>query len=350
MKSIVSRILMIVALFSAIVLSASIAVDHGKVAGIAAGAFAAFAVASAAVHLARPTHQLGATYTNLDDEIFSNSALEGFINTLVPFNAFSRNFSADAVDRGDTVLVPLIGSLTATTFSAYNICGGSQSVITISIDKHKHVPIGQNDLTAAASSRANLESFGYQAGAALGLLVFQDVMSLITTGNFSLATAVSVVDFGIAQIRAARLMLGNSKVPMSGRAAILDINPFDNLLGISNFLQVNLSGSNESLREGRIGRAMGLDIFETQALPGTNSVMGFFGHPQAIAVAMRYLRPQDGHTYLRAQPLTDAATGMTIGLRDHYDNNTGTRYVNLEANYGYSKGISDGLRVLKRLD
>lgn len=291
-----------------------------------------------------------ATYTNLDDEIFAQSALEGFVNTLLPFNAFSRNFSPSAVQKGDTVLVPLIGSLTATTFSAYNICGGTQTVITVSINKHKHVPIGQNDLTAASSSRANLESFGYQAGAALGLLVFQDVMSLITTGNFSLATAVSVVDFGVSQIRAARLQLGNSKVPMTGRAAVLDINPFDNLLGISNFLQVNLSGSNEALREGRIGRALGMDFFETNGLPGTNSVMGFFGHPQAIAVAMRYLMPQDGHTYLRATPLVHAETGLVLGLRDHYDNNTGTRYVNLEANYGYSKGITDGLRVLKRLD
>ena len=58
----------------------------------------------------------------------------------------------------------------------------------------------------------------------------------------------------------------------------------------------------------------------------------------------------DGNTYLRAEPLTDPDTGLTIGLRDHYDNNTGTRYVNLECNYGYSKGITDGLRVLKRLD
>lgn len=291
-----------------------------------------------------------ATYTNLDNEIFAQNALEGFIATLVPFMAFSNNFSPSPPEKGNNVLVPLIGALTATTFSAYNICGGSQSVITVTINKHKHVPIGQDDLTAASSSRANLEAFSYQAGAALGILVFQDVMSLITTGNFSIATAVSVVDFGVAQIRAGRLALSNAKVPVQGRNMILDVNPFDNLLGISNFLQVNLSGNNETLREGRIGRALGMDIYETNGMPGTNSVMGFFGHASAIALAMRYLQPQEGHSYRDARPITHAETGLTMGLRDHYDNNTGTRYINLEANYGYAVGISNGARVIKRLD
>lgn len=175
-------------------------------------------------------------------------------------------------------------------------------------------------------------------------------MSLVTTGNFSLATAVSVVDFGVAQIRAGRLMLGQAKVPAMNRSMVLDVEPFDNLLGISNFLQVNLSGSQDALKDGRIGRALGLDIYETNGLPGTLSVMGFMGHHDAIAVAMRYLKPQRPEEYIEARPITDPGTGFTMGLRRHYDPNTGREYVNLECNYGRAVGISNGLRVLKRLN
>lgn len=291
-----------------------------------------------------------ATLTNLDNEIFAQAALEGFVASLIPFASFSTNFSPDASVKGNDVLVPVIGGLTATTFSAYNICGGTQSVITVSMTKHKHVSVGQNDLTAASSSKATLSAYGFQAGAALGTLVFADVMSLITTGNFSLATAVSVVDFGVSQIRAGRLALNQGNCPTMGRSMVLDVAPFDNLLGISNFLQVNLSGNQETLRDGRVGRALGFDIYETTGASFTNSAMGFVGHPQAIAIAMRYLMPQDGHTYLEARPVTDPNTGLSFGLRDHYDNNTGTRYLNLECLYGYSKGITNGLRVIKRLD
>lgn len=294
-----------------------------------------------------------ATYTNFDDEIFSQSALEGFTATLAPLNAFSRNYAPDPIPAGNVVLVPLIGALTATTFGgSYATTNGSLSAITVPINRHKLVGVGQSDLDAAGSSIAQLSRFGFQQGAALALAVLQDIASLWTTAtaNFALATAVSVVDFGIAQIRAGRRLLSNSKCPPMNRVMILDVDPFDNLLGISNFIQVNLAGNNETLRDGRIGRALGLDIFESNGLPGTNSVMGFMGHASAIAIAMRYLRPQEGHKYDIARPVSDPETGATFGMRAFYDENLGNRYIALEANYGYSVGITHGGRVIKRLD
>jgi hypothetical protein len=292
-----------------------------------------------------------ATYTNFDDEIFAQSALEGFTASLFALSAFSTDWAPDPIPKGNVVLVPLIGALTATTFSGtYATTNGSLSAITVTINRHKVVGIGQSDLDAAGSSMAKLEKFGFQQGEALAIAVLQDVCSLWTTANFGLATAVSVVDFGISQIRAGRLLLSNAKCPATNRVMILDVNPFDNLLGISNFIQANLAGNTETLRDGRIGRALGFDIFESNALPGTASNMGFVGHASAIAIAMRYLQPQNGHKYDMARPVTHPKTGATFGLRAHYSENTGERYINLEANYGYSVGISNGGRVLKRLD
>jgi len=292
-----------------------------------------------------------ATYTNLDNEIFYNGALQGYTTALMPFSAFSTDFSPAAAQKGNNVLVPLVGSLTATTFGgSYAICGGTMSVITVAINRHKHVPIGQDDLTAHSSTFARLEEFGFQQGMALGLAVIQDVWSLLTTANFGLATAVSVADFGLAQIRRGRYLLNDANAPLTPRSLVLDLDPYDNLLGISNFLQAQLAGDAMALRQGRTGQIFGMGTFETNALPGTGSVMGFAAHASAIAIAMRYLAPQDGHKYDDARALTDPDTGATIGVRAHYDENTGTKYLNLEANYGYSVGISNGARVYKRLD
>jgi len=292
-----------------------------------------------------------ATYTNLDNEIFAQSVLQGYVAALMPFSAFSTDFSPDAAQKGNNVLVPLVASLTATTFGgSYAVCGGSMSVITVAINKHKIVHLGQDDLTAHSSSYARLEEFGYQQGMALGLMVVQDVWSLLTTANFGLATAVSVVDFGLAQIRAGRKLLNEANAPLTPRSLVLDLDPYDNLLGISNFLQAHLAGDSQTLRQGRTGQIFGMGTFETNALPGTGSVMGFAAHASAIAIAMRYLAPQAGHKYDVARPVTDPDTGATFGIRSHYDENTGTKYLNLEANYGYATGITNGARVYKRLD
>lgn len=293
-----------------------------------------------------------ATYTNLDNEIFAQSALEGFVKTLLPFSAFSRNFSPAPVQRGDNVLVPLIASLTATTFGgSYAICAGTKTVVTVSINRHKHVPIGQNDLTLAASSEANLIDFGRQQGAALATAVLQDVFSLCTTANFTALTGVSSTALEVAQLRSARLLLNQADVPMEPRSLILDCVPYDALLSVTNFVQAYMFADNQVLQEGKVRRALGFSLYELNNLfPSTGSVMGIAAHADAIAVAMRYLQPQEGHTYNDARPISDPVTGATMGLRDFYDNATGTRYISLEANYGYSVGISNGARLLKRTD
>jgi hypothetical protein len=293
-----------------------------------------------------------ATYTNLDDEIISQSALESFVKILAPFRAFSTNFSAAPGTRGANVLVPLVSGLTATTFGgSYAISGGSKSVVTISLSQHKIVHIGQDDITAANSSAASLESFGRQQGAALALLVLQDVLSLVTTANFSLATAVASTALDVPQLRKARLDLNQNDVPAEPRSMLIDCTPYDALLGVTNFVQAHMFRDNSVLQEGKVMRAAGFDFYELNNLFASGaSVMAFAAHPNAIAVAMRYLQPQDPSAYESAYAVTDPETGITLGLRKHYDANTGTRYLNMECNYGYTRGLSTAGRVIKRTD
>ncbi len=293
-----------------------------------------------------------ATWTNFDIPFFADRALQGFVSTLVPLKAFCNNFGPDPVQKGSNVLVPLIGSVTATTFNnSYAVCGGTASVITVTINRHRISQVGQTDLTAMTSSKAMLSSFAYQAGAGLGLVVFQDIMSLLTTANYAQASAVAAGSFTIAEIRKGRLLMNQQKAPSGPRALILDNTPYDALIGATQFVQAQIAGNTEAFRDGNAGRAFGCDIWETNALPGTNSVMGFIAHPSAIAVANRYLDPGVGtQYYIEARPVTDPDTGLTLGLRHHYDPNTGTEYVNLECTYGYAAGITNGARLYSRSD
>jgi len=148
-----------------------------------------------------------------------------------------------------------------------------------------------------------------------------------------------------------RLALNQYNVPLSPRVNLIDCVGYDALLGVSNFVQAQMFKDQSVLQEGSIMRALGMDFYEINSLfPSGASVNSFAAHPDAIAVAMRYLAPQSGNTYARAEAITDPATGLTIGLRDHYDNNTGTRYINLEALYGYTTGLTNCGRIVKRSD
>lgn len=293
-----------------------------------------------------------ATYTNLNNEIFGQSAIQGLTKVLFPLLRFARDNSPDAGQRGDQVLVPLISTLTATTFNgSYAVCGGTKTVATINLNRHRHVAVGQSDITYHSSSEANLRDFGFQMGKALGTVVLTDILSLVTTANFSSAGQTTLANFDAYQIRQARKQLNKADVPMEPRSALVDTDLYDVLLGVTPF---NLSYSFADPRvvqEGRIMRALGMDFYEINALfDSTYSVAAFAAHPDAIVFATRYLRPQSGNTYAATAPITDPETGLTIGLREHYDNNTGTAYVNLECLYGYTVGLTNCGRILKRLD
>lgn len=293
-----------------------------------------------------------ATYTNLNNEIFARAAIQGLCKILLPITRFARNVSPDGAQKGDQVLVPLISTLTATTFGgSYAICAGTKTVATVNLTTHKHVTVGQSDITYHSSSESNLNDFGYQMGKALGTLVLTDILSLVTTANFTSASQTTLANFDVAQLRAARLALNVANVPADPRACLIDCNPYDVLLGITNFVQAQMFKDQSVLQEGRVMRALGMDFYEINALfASANSIMAFAAHPDAICVGMRYLKPQDGNTYQQANPITDPETGLTIGLRDHYDNNTGTRYVNLECLYGYTVGLTNCARIIKRTD
>jgi hypothetical protein len=293
-----------------------------------------------------------ATYTNLNNEIFANAAIEGLCKVLVPITAFARNFGPSAGQRGDQLLVPLISTLTATTFSgAYNVCGGTKTVATVNLTAHKIVQVGQSDITYHSSSESDLMSFGYQMGMSLGAEVLADILKLVSTSNFTSVAGVSYVDFDTAELRAARLALNKSNVAALGRVALVDADGYDALLSVTNFVQAQMFRDQAVLEEGKLMRALGMDFYETNGLFTTvNSIMAFCAHPDAIAVGMRYNAPQDGNTYSQATPITDSKTGMVLGLRDHYDANTGTRFVNLECLYGYTVGLTQNGRIIKHLD
>lgn len=296
-----------------------------------------------------------ATYTNLNIPRLANAALQSFVKMLAPLSAFSTNFSPEAVGtrtRGNTVLVPLIGTLTATTFGGtYAICGGSKSVVTVTINRHKVVHIGQQDLDALNNSDSALESFGFQQGRALAQAVLEDVLTLVTTANFGSATAVASTALDVPQLRKARLLLNQANAPISPRSALIDSVGMDALFAVTNFVQAQMFADNQVLKEGRITRALGMDLYEINgSFVSAASVNALIVHPQAIAVAMRYVEPQRPDRYDNAQQFSDPSTGATFGLRDYYDPLTGTRYMAMECNYGYVGGITNGARLIGRTD
>ena len=80
-----------------------------------------------------------ASITGLNDDIISSAALKAFVDSLHPLSAFSVNYNAEAARKGEVVSIPLISSITASTFN--NTYEGADGDVTltareVTIDKH----------------------------------------------------------------------------------------------------------------------------------------------------------------------------------------------------------------------
>ncbi|MDR1190118.1 MAG: hypothetical protein LBK60_00445 [Verrucomicrobiales bacterium] len=171
-----------------------------------------------------------------------------------------------------------------------------------------------------------------------------DILSVVTQAKYGapIVTA-SGEDFDVDTVLDIRKASTRAGLPDIGRGLVLDTDFYTPLL--KELKTVSVSGSTAELREGVLTKLAGFAVRETAILPENGErLKGFVCTPDAELVAMRYLQPQKSHDYHRAEAIADPETGLTIGLRQWYDKDTGTDKVILEALYGYQVGNAAALK------
>jgi|LakMenEpi03Aug12_release.lakeMendotaPanAssembly.Ray.scaffolds.fasta_scaffold07272_6 hypothetical protein len=300
--------------------------------------------------------------TLFNDKIYTQEVLNAFTAGLAPLKAFTRSFSAETRRKGDAIIIPRVDALSTSTFayannsgSPYENEGGTVAAITVNLDQHQIVGVDITDVQYANSSNSDINIFAQQQGRALARKCIENVFGLLSIANFgaAAATAVSIADTGLAQLRAARKTLMDRKVDLGMVSLISNSELYSSLLGDSNITQAFQYGGSEAVREARIPRLYGMDVYETNALPlgGTLSLVGFLAHPDSIAIAIRNLMPQDaGDSYLAVETVTDAETGLGFTYRRHFNPGKGRHYASIECLFGMATALTLGIGLIRKAD
>jgi hypothetical protein len=290
-------------------------------------------------------------YSDLNDRLYSQLALEQFVKTLAPLNVFSTSYSSDAAARGASVEVPLVANLTATNFDdSYEANGGTLNALRVNIDKHKIVTVRISDTEFSKSSNADIQKFAYQQGRALAQAVIEDIFSSFVTtsggaAQFS-ASVTGLTTLTLANVRTLRKALSADKVPLDQRSLILDTDLFDGLLAQNNLSDASQFGARDAIVDARVPRIYGMSVYEMTSLPANGICFkGVAVHPNALAVAVRALEPQAPSEYLAATTAADPETGLAISYRRHYNPSSGMHFASYSCVYGYSKGITAAAKL-----
>ena len=284
----------------------------------------------------------------LNNDIIKQGALQGFVDALLPLAAFSFDVSPQAGERGASVSVGLISSQSAGDFAGSYATNPDSTVsaVSVTMNVHKFKTVHLTDTQLANSSILKLEELGYQAGHAVGVAFVANVLSIVTAANYSTAIHTGLASaFDSDDVVDIRTALNTAKVPKAGRKLVLDSDYIGALLKDDSIKTVANLGVADAVRDGMYTQLSGMKIYESDVIPdNSENLVGFAGNGSGMAIAMRYLEPQDGNTYSMAEPLVDNETGMVLGVREWYDNATGTKYLTFEALGGKAVGIAAGLK------
>jgi hypothetical protein len=261
--------------------------------------------------------------------------------------AFTTDFDPAPASKSDTIQVPYVPAASAAADFAgtYTRQDSTLNKRTITLNKHKFVTWFLSDVSMAKSPAATLERFGMQKGFQLAKAVFQDILSAVTSSNYGSAAHTGVAaNFDYADVVDIKDACDTADMPEVPRSLILGSSYYNALLKDSVIKDAAALGATAN-QTGSLPNLSGFMTYRSSLIPGNSqNLVGFAAYPSALITAMRYLQPagrsQDG-VY---RPVADEKTGITLGYREFYDNDTGNVVAVLECFYGYALGEANSLK------
>jgi hypothetical protein len=295
--------------------------------------------------------------TLFNDKIYAQEVFQQLTPLLSPFKAFANDISPAAKQKGDSVIVPLFGNTTTTTFSqsatAYEQAGGNIAAVTVSLDKRDITPVSITAQQLAESSAGgNFSAWAAQMASSHAERMLSHLFSAITTGSFGTAavsTAIANYDRDVLPlIRKAHVNAG-----VRGQKSLF-INPDveANFLGDDKLTLALNMGSATAMREGDLGKLYGYDTYCAPEL-GYNSVslVGFATGKNAMAVAFRGLGDVlPAEEYQAMEVLTDNESGFQMLYTRHWSRASSTWHMNLHSLFGFANAVTNELKLLVRTD
>lgn len=200
---------------------------------------------------------------------FARAAMPRLIEHLVFPNLIHKDYSDDfSARRGDTIQVRKPVVLEARDFDPSQGVSTQdlvETTVDVTLDKIATVDVGIEALQGATAIDDLTRIFIDPAAAALaqkinadGLNLYRDVYTTVGAAGTTPAT--------LSAFAAARKALNVNKAPVSGRAAVWDPEADAAFTALDPIVHAEKSGSTQALREGSIGRVMGMENFMSQAV------------------------------------------------------------------------------------
>jgi hypothetical protein len=237
--------------------------------------------------------------SNFQPAIWAATLLDTLKNSLV-FAApmvVNRDYEGEITGHGVSVNItsisdPTVGNYVKDTDITVQALTDATRALLINNQKYFAFEVDDLDKTQSANGGALMTQAAVQAAYALrniadGVVAAEMKVGAAAGGNALGATAVSSADTAFKLLVNLRTKLTKANVPVDGRWCIVNSDIYAYFLQDSRFINAQASGSTEPLRNGMVGRALGMTIYESNNCPAgaSTGTMAFAGYSGAVAYA-----------------------------------------------------------------
>lgn len=234
--------------------------------------------------------------TNFQSTIWHAALLENFHQSTFVVPTCNSEYEGDIVNGGESVNItgftsPTIGSYSGTVTTQ----ALTDSTQALAIDQKKYYSFSVDDVDRAQSA-GSFEPITRDAAAGLADDAENFVLTTMLSGGTSAGTtAVTTPALAFSAIAAIRTALVKAKVPTAERYLVVNPEAAGFLMGeASKLLPADTAGTDETLRNGVIGRVLGMTVIESPSSSLTNSSKPVFigYHGPSFAFASQLLKTE----------------------------------------------------------
>lgn len=211
--------------------------------------------------------------TSFIPEIWAARLLEHLDKAHVYAALMNRDYEGEIKNAGDTVHINTIGDITVGTYTGANItyedlATTSQDLV---IDQQKYFAFRVDDVEKAQALPGLVEAATQRAAYAINDATDTYLAGVLAAGGTAM-TAASLTAQNIYQnLVAMKVELDKKNVPTEGRWVVIDPTAHGLLLQDERFVSFGTDITNERLVNGKVGRAVGMDIYVSNNVPSTTA-------------------------------------------------------------------------------
>ena len=287
----------------------------------------------------------------LAPQFVAAETLRTLVPVLAPLTKIAvTDFGSYVAEKGQVVHTRYANKFSATSYNSSNgfvAADATSTDVAITLSDHRYVMASFTDTEVATISLDMLRRvFIAPMSNAVVKSIFDDVVNNTTSANYSVA-AYSGAKSAFARTSVANVAtsLTKANLPFNDRALLLSPDAFGQLLQDASVAQYLSIGDTSVIRDGKVGRLHGLDIYEYNGFPtsGTAYTEGLNGIASCreghVVVTRTVAAPTTGGG--EQINVSDPDSGFTFALRSWYDWTKGKSNISASWITGFAVGNPD---------